>query len=112
MGKGNPNPVHRLSREELVLGAKAGAAKRKQLALERQLWEQTFTEAARDILSVEAYELRKRLVARLCAEALKGKPWAMELCMGYLYGKPRQDVLLGTPAEMPFRVVLHCHDSD
>lgn len=103
MGKGNPNPTggRPLSPEDRAKGPPAGAAKRKANALERQAFEIAFSEAARDIMNIEAYELRKRLVAKLCAEALKGKPWAMEKAIAYLFGNPRQDVSVSVSVRPP-----------
>ena len=96
----NPNPSRRWTKEEQQRGPKVAAEMRKRAVLERRAFEESFTEAA-SLLGLEAEELRRRLVARLCAEALNGKGWALEKALAYLYGAPKQDVSLTVEQILP-----------
>lgn len=90
-----------LSPEQMARGRQIGVERHKQNALQRQAFVVAFAEASRDMLGEDAYELRKKLVARLCREALAGKQWALEKAMAYLFGHPRQEVSMHVSADGP-----------
>lgn len=103
MPRGNPNPKRRLTPEERERGRRLGTAVRQRLRLERIAFEEAFTAACEDVLDTDARVLRIKLVAKLIAEAMSGKQWAMEKIIAYLFGQPKAEVKLdiGTIASPP-----------
>jgi len=101
MKKGNPNPKRRLTPEERERGRKLGTAVRQKRRLERIAFEEAFSAACEDVLDTDARVLRIKLVAKLIAEAMSGKQWAMEKVIAYLFGQPKAEVKLDFGAITP-----------
>lgn len=88
----NPNPKRRWTREDQRKGNEASVIARKQQAMERMTFHQSFLRACQDERGEDAEAVRIRLTAKLIEVALQGKPWALDLALGYLYGRPRHSI--------------------
>lgn len=88
----NPNPKRRWTREDQRKGNEASVIARKQQAMERMTFHQSFLRACQDERGEDAEAVRIRLTAKLIEIALSGKQWALDLALGYLYGKPKQAI--------------------